>query len=187
MAYQRTHDVMGSTFCGLVMRQYWADLPVWENFLNAHPDIRAIWELGTYHCGMSVYLKLQCAARGIQFWTMDRIRPPEMDHRVAQFMQMEQSFLHGDIWEDGMHHMRALNATAEAHPLLLYADGGDKPREVATFTPLLQPGDYVAVHDYSTEFKLEDEEPVAHLVERVWWEECEAPPRPCLTRFWRRI
>jgi len=187
MAYFRTHDVFGSRFCGLEMRQYWADLPIIENFLNEHLDIVALIELGTFRAGMSIFLKLQCLARNMRFWTFDWHRPAEMDSLIAQALDLHRDFVLGDFMQERKDKLIGLLSWLEIKPLLLYVDGGNKPLEFATFIPYLKPGDYVAVHDYSTEFKEVDAEPVANLIERVYWEQCEAPPQPCLTRFWRRI
>jgi hypothetical protein len=186
MAYQRTHDVFGSRFCGMEMAQYWADLPLWENFLNEHSDVAALIEMGTYKTGMSVFLKVQCMARKMRFWTFDRRRPTEMDSPICQALALREDFVLGDFLGERKDKLIGLLAWEEIKPLLLYVDGGNKPLEFATFVPYLAPGDYVAVHDYGTEFKPGAEEPVEGLIVREYWQECEVPPQPCLTRFWRR-
>ncbi len=56
-------------------------------------------------------------------------------------------------------------------PLILLCDGGNKPRELKTFTPYLHPGSLVVVHDWLTEVYPEDVP--AGLVE-VYGEACEA-------------
>ena len=187
MGHQRTHNVFGSRFCGLEMRQYWADLPIWENFLNEHLDIRMIVELGTARAGMSVFLKMQCLAREMKFWTMDWHPSSELDSPIGQALKLHDSFILGDFMKGRKDTLVGILSQRDLHPVLLYVDGGNKPLEFATFVPYLSAGDYVAVHDYSTEFKEADADPVGELIERVYWEQCTAPPQPCLTRFWRRV
>jgi len=187
MGYQRTHNVFGSKFCGLTMSQYWADLPIWENFLNDHLDIHSLIELGTFRAGMSVFLKMQCIAREMRFWSFDWHRPSELDSPICQKLELEKDFVLGDFMKERKDKLVGLLSWKEVKPLLLYVDGGNKPLEFNTFVPYLSAGDYVAVHDYSTEFKEEDAGSQTHLLQREYWDQCEAPPRPCLTRFWRRI
>ena len=44
----------------------------------------------------------------------------------------------------------------DLHPLVLFCDNGDKRRECEIYVPHLQSGDYLAVHDWGTEFCPED-------------------------------
>ncbi|HUW12009.1 MAG TPA: hypothetical protein VM537_19945 [Anaerolineae bacterium] len=186
MAYSRTHNLFGSFFCGMEMAQYWADLPLWENLLNEHREIKTLIEMGTYKCGMSVFLKAQCIARQMRFWTFDRKRPEELNNPVVRALGIDEDFVLGDFFADRKDKLVGLLSWSEIKPLLLFVDGSNKPLELETFVPYLAAGDYAAVHDYGTEFQPGAEEPVADLLERVYWQECEAPPQPCLTRFWRR-
>lgn len=190
MAHQRTHNLFGSTFCGVVMRQYWADLALWELFLNKYSDIKTIIELGAFKGGMTLFLDVQARARGQQFFSFDRDWPDALDTPLADVLRLSARFLHGDFWVEMNGALRMMLRDEQYKPLLLFVDGGNKAKEFQAFVPELSPGDYVAVHDYGTEFQKrngpDDVEPVAHLIEPVFWEECEAPPQPCLTRFWRR-
>jgi len=187
MGYQRTHDLFGSTFGGEIMRQYWADLALWELFLNAHTSIQTVIELGSYYGGMSLFLKAQTLCRSQRFYTLDRMVPTALNTRFAAIVGLEKDFIHGDFMQERKDTLIGILAQPSIHPVLLFVDGGNKSLEFATFVPYLVLDDYVAVHDYSTEFKEEDAEPVAHLLEREFWLQCLAPPQPSLTRFWRRI
>jgi hypothetical protein len=186
MAYPRTHNLFGSTFGGIIMRQYWADLALWENFLTAHSDIRTILELGAFHGGMTLFLAAQAAARNLTFYTADRAYPEALDTILARLLNLKDAFILGDFWEDANERLLFLMHNPQLKPFLLYVDGGCKWREFQAFVPELSAGDYVVVHDYGTEFQPEHAEPVEHLLERVFWDECLEPPQPCLTRFWRR-
>jgi cephalosporin hydroxylase len=183
MAYWRTHALFDSTFGGMVMRQYWSDLALWELFLNAYPDIKTVIELGAFHGGMSLFLKAETLARGQKFWTLDRLTPNAL--YTPLWKKMEIDFIEGDFWKETNGALLELLHDLALKPLMLFVDGGNKPQEFAGFVPELSGGDYVSVHDYSTEFLPENADPVAHLLEPVFVEECEGPPQPCLTRFWR--
>jgi len=169
------------------MAQYWGDLPLWENFLNEHPELRAIIEMGTCKCGMSIFLKMQCIAREMHFWTFDCIRRQEIDSPIARFLGVHEDFVLGDFMQDSKDRLVELLLQPDIKPLLLFVDGSDKQLEFATFVPYLSAGDCVAVHDYWNEFRESAMGSVEQLVEHAFWEECEAPPGPSLTRFWKRI
>lgn len=146
---------LGCTFLGRNCSQAWEDFQLWENLLNAHPDLQSIVELGTGEAGFSRYLHLQAKARGIKFATFDRVR---MDaHRQPGFHQV-------DIFaepERVVHHLES--------PAVLFCDNGDKPREVATFAPHLQPGDLLVVHDWGTEFQPRHIPPFMRRIHTEWW------------------
>lgn len=177
-------NVHGSSFMGLKMAQYWADLALWEYFLAEHTEIGTIVELGTGAGGMSAFFLGSSIERGFDFWTFDKI--PYRFSPLLRALGMKDHFTAGDIF--GGIHLEVVNYIKEAEnrPLLLFCDNGNKTREVEVFTSHLQPGDYLVVHDYGVEFKAEDIEPVAHLVESYYEEECRSHI-PCITRFWRRI
>lgn len=184
MGYSHIHNVFGSTFMGLVVRQYWADIALWELFLTEHPEIKSIIELGTFKAGMSLFLLGNALNRGQNFWTFDRDRPIELESPVAQRIGLDLAFVHGDFFEGTRDALVQLLTEERFKPLMLFVDGSNKPREFKEFVPLLSPGDYCAIHDYTTEYKPEDLEPLAGTLEPVFLEQCERI-RPCLTRFWR--
>jgi hypothetical protein len=61
-------------------------------------------------------------------------------------------------------------------PALIYCDDGDKPRELRTYAPVLRYGDYIAAHDYPSEVKPEDYEPLlpeyglVEILPQIWRE-----------------
>jgi len=181
----RTHRLFDSTFCGVIIYQYWADLVLWELLLNEQPNIKTIVELGTGKGGHSLFLKAQCIARGLRFRTMDRSEPVALGGPLAHVLSLSEDFVKADFWTslDLVHWLQ----DESWKPLLLYVDGGSKRREFAGFVPLLSPGDYVAVHDYSTEFLPCDALPVTAMIEPLLERETEGQPKPCLTRFWKVV
>jgi len=185
MAYWRTHDVLGSHFCGVVMQQYWADLPLWEQLFNTYPEIHTVVELGAFQGGMTLFLAMQTRARGLEFYSFDRFWPVALHTPLARELRLQTRFYLGDFWKETNGALLDLLHDPAFKPLMLLVDGGNKPQEFKAFVPELSSGDYCAVHDYSTEFQPADADPVAHLLEPVLLDECLAPPQPCLTRFWR--
>lgn len=187
MPYPRTHDVFNSSFCGVPMRQLWSDLVLWELFLRDHREIHCIVELGSGYGGMSLFLAAQAAMRNQAFYTLDRERPAALDTPLSKLLALEHSFILGDYWESTNADLLRILHAPELKPLMLFIDGGDKPKEFRLLVPELSKGDYVSVHDWGKEFTKEDSEPVRDIVWLTFWEECEAPPQPCMTRFWARL
>jgi len=178
------YDVYHSTFMRIHTLQYWADLAIWEAFLNEHtPELKGLIELGTYRGGMSIFLLLQAVQRRMPFYTFDKRRLPDLDTPVAQFVGLTGHFYEGDIFEERKPKLLELIGMDGLHPLLLYCDDGNKPREFETFVPYLRTGDYVAVHDWGLEFHPQHVKPVEHLIEPTFWEECQT--LNSLTRFWK--
>jgi len=68
-------------------------------------------------------------------------------------------------------------------PIMLFADDGDKKKEFARYVPMLQQGDYIAVHDWGTEVWAEHIDPFRHLIEPIFLGQCEE--LGSYTRFWR--
>lgn len=186
MAYPRTHNLFGSHFCGVEMRQYWSDLALWELFLNAH-NVNAIVELGAFHGGMTLFLKAQAVARHQRFYTLDRDYPVALSTALSRALELPADFLEGNFWTETNAPLLDILHDETLKPLLLFVDGGNKAQEFEALVPELAVGDYAAVHDYGTEFRPGQEDVVEELIERVFWEECMGPPQPCLTRFWRRV
>lgn len=181
------HDLWTVTFLGVQAVQFWADLLLWEKLFNAHPQLRGCVELGSLHGGLSLYLCLQSAARGLRFRTFDRKAPEALATPLAQRLDLAAQFVQGDMFDDQSAggELKTLLADARVHPLVLLCDGGNKPKEFQTFVPLLWAGDLVAVHDHNTEFGDGDAEPVKGLVERIFVDECAA--HGSFTVFYRRV
>lgn len=158
----------GTSLGGYPMAQHWADLVVWEAVLNAHPPCGAIFELGTWQGGFSLFLGMQATARGMSFWTFDAVPP---DRHVPSF-ERQDVFLDID---------RLAQRMVAMEPIVLFCDNGNKPREMRDYVPRLShPDTLIAVHDWGTEMLPGD---VPDGVEEVYGDYCDE--MRSVTRFFR--
>lgn len=176
LVMDRFHTFTGVSFCGVPCAQYHADFYVWEGILNGRaaaaedgvPPLQSIVELGTFKGGFSLYLAAQAAGRGLTFRTYDVAAP---DRPIAGFVQL-------DIFAKA----EAVGEHLSRHqPLILFCDGGNKPREFRTFGPYLDEHSIVAVHDWDEEFFEEDVPQGWEMIHREFCEELGSA-----TRFFER-
>ena len=132
-----------STFCATKTTQTWADLAAWEEFLQAY-DVQTLIELGTEHGGMSTFLLCQSLARGIIFETWDIENRVKLNPLMAQ-LHFYSYVRHGDVLKQDV------IKSFRFRPLMLFCDDGNKIAEVRKYAPMLQPGDFLAVHDWDVE------------------------------------
>lgn len=170
------HSVADCSFAGVRCAQLFADFYVWESVLNGRqrksqegvPNLKTIVELGTFEGGFSLYLASQAQWRNLDFRTYDVV-PPQ--RKIPGFVQLD-IFAKAD----------AIGRHLERHdPLVLFCDGGNKPRELRTFAPYLSQHSIIAVHDWGTEVF---EENVPHYLEMIYQEFCEE--MGSMTRFFVR-
>lgn len=155
-------------FLGIPMKQYQADLWLWEHFFIEHP-IKQMIELGTGNGGLSLFFILQSKQYDFDFITFDTKRPLALEKHIGMDLRLEYYFMQGDIFTDSNRYVIDKIQYAE-YPMLLYCDNGDKPLEVATFAPYLESGDYCAVHDWGSEFLPKD---VPEYLREIFVEESE--------------
>lgn len=129
------HDFGAFSFGGVTGAQFWIDVILWENVLNDNPQITGIVELGTWEGGFSWFLWAQAQARGITFDTYDIVAP---EREPPCFTQLD-IYRYPERVEIG------------DEPIALFCDGGNKPRELATFPPMMAEGSIFLVHDWGTE------------------------------------
>jgi cephalosporin hydroxylase len=163
-----------TTFLGFEMLQSWDDLQRWE-FVFSNYHLGSLMELGTWKGGMALYFALQCERRDIACYTFD-----SHDRTADQwFMDEHVHPTIGDIFNEGFGEV-AYRIQHAPRPLMLFCDNGDKRREWNTFGPLLQAGDYIAVHDWCSEFFPTDV--VGFAVESIFVPEQDRS----VTRWFRR-
>lgn len=141
--YHRTSDV---SFGGIPVAQYRCDFWLWEWLLNENPQIRAIFELGTWKGGFAWWLNAQAQARELAFSTFDslipeRTMPADAFNKMDVFASSETLGALFRGWE----------------PCVVFCDNGNKPRELHTYSKELRhPDSLLVVHDWNTEFFPED-------------------------------
>lgn len=132
------HDFAATSFGGVTCAQFWIDFILWENLLNDQSQVKAIIEIGTWQGGFSWFLWAQAQVRGLEFQTYDVIQP---DREPPGFVRL-------DVWADPD---ELRDSLPEWGPIVLFCDGGNKPRELATFPQYCAPGSIFVVHDWGTE------------------------------------
>ena len=189
--------VFGTWFLGIPMIQWWSDMAFWERVFNTHgpsldeqpradnaPAFRQVIELGSGRGAMSMYLLLQCTQRGIAYTGFDHVATQIGPTPLGRLLNIDSHIITGDLWSElNSGKLRALIADPANHPLLLFCDNGNKPREFQTFAPLLRAGDVVAVHDWKNEFTDADVPEAMKARLRVI-EEGECNAQGVLTRWW---
>ncbi len=136
------HSLQAS-FGGIPCAQYFIDFILWEKVLNDNPQLEGIVEIGTWQGGFSWFLWAQCKVRGMKFHTFDVLTPDRPPPK----------FIRKDVWEDPSSLELLFH---QIEPLALFCDGGNKPRELATFPPMCAPGSIFLVHDWKTEMMPSD-------------------------------
>ena len=134
------------SFGGVQASQILADYWLWEAILNGEKETKGIVELGTAKGGFSLFLAAQAQARDIWFRTYDVVTPTR---RIPGFVQCD---IYAMATEIGIHLQRH-------DPIVLFCDGGNKPRELKTFSPYLTPKSLIVVHDWGTEVLRKDVPP----------------------------
>jgi cephalosporin hydroxylase len=174
----------GQLFMGHDMSQYPIELYMWEKFLHARTDIKSIIELGSMAFGLSLFLAMQAKNRGMAFKTFDCVSHVNLCTPLSTLLELNKNFILGDIFGNTKPILVSLLKKLP-HPLLLYCDDGDKPREFAEFVPHLHSGDYVGVHDWDIEICESDTTDFNDVLQPLYWDKWEA--LGSITRFWRRL
>lgn len=131
------------SFGGVPAAQCVQDYYLWEYLLNDNPQLRGIVELGTWEGGFSLYLAAQARCRGISFRTYDIVAP---GHEIAGFVQLD---IFGEAESIGQYIRGCL-------PVIVLCDGGNKARELRTFSEYLDAESRLVVHDWGTEMDPKD-------------------------------
>jgi cephalosporin hydroxylase len=166
-----------NTFLGVPISQTWNDLALWEAFLDDHP-IASLLELGTWKGGMALFLGHQGKQRGFHVHTVDCHSAWLECGKELESLSVGVHTV--DVFSnEGARRVDSI-LREMPRPRLLFCDNGNKALEWATFVPKLEPGDYVVVHDWMTEFRPEHCIPLAEPIWHDWCDEAKS-----MTRFFR--
>ena len=169
------------TFIGMEMSQEWDDIAIWEVFFREN-EVKTLIELGTDNGGMTAYFALQGYHRKMYFHTFDNQKWLDFSQGLPRFLKLETVFHHVDLFsKEGQDQVIELINTLP-HPMAIFFDNGDKPKEWKMFAPLLSPGDFAVVHDWGTEFTEKDIAGVK--VERILTKMSDARPKARWRAMW---
>lgn len=157
------------TFVGFQLFQHWDDFLIWEAFFRRFP-VRTMIELGTGTGGTTVYFALQAYQRHMYFHTFDNQKWIDFGQELPKILKLESLFHHVDLFSPEGKEQVASIIRSFPHPVAIFFDDGDKPKEWSIFAPMTSPGDFLIVHDWGTEFKQKDIGNVK--VERILTKEC---------------
>lgn len=175
---------MTQTFIGMEMSQEWDDIGIWEVFFREN-EVKTLIELGTDNGGLTLYFSLQCYQRKIYFHTFDNQKWIDFTQGLPKYLMLENIFHHVDLFSDeGRQQVTELIETLP-HPIAIFFDNGDKPREWKQFAHLLSPGDFAIVHDWGKEFTQKDLGDVK--VERILTNVSDKRPDIRWRAMWFRI
>ena len=130
------------SFGGIPASQLVQDYYLWEYVLNDNPQLRGIVELGTWEGGFANYLAAQAQCRGLSFRTYDIASP------FAIHGNLVPGFRKADIFREAESIGEYLR---QEDPVIVLCDGGNKPRELKTFSRFLGPDSRMVTHDWGTE------------------------------------
>lgn len=166
------------SFLGTTSQQQFADLIVWEVFFQ-QVSVKSMVELGTGRGGMAMYFQLMAIQKNFKFRTYDN------DPRIPVVLKTPLASLVNIHYRSADVFAEKLSIVHEfVHPVVLFCDDGDKPREMKEYSPYLVKGDYLAVHDFGREV-FEDDFPAPTRFERFMWGECLTVES--ITRFFKVI
>ena len=137
-----------TTFAGVDISQTWQDLALWEEFFN-QTEVKSVVELGTFRGGMTMFFALQSKVRGFNVTSIDHV---DQGAPIDQLKNLGVTLLTLDLLSDATAEPIQTLIDGLPKPTVLFIDNGNKPREWQLYVPLLQTGDYAAVHDWGTEF-----------------------------------
>lgn len=144
------HNFGGIWPLGVSTSQSWFDVGAILNIIQTEP-IEYVLEIGTQHGGLSVLLMAR--ASYVKTFDYDGIEINEqlLDPRVPR-----SHIRIADAWsEDTVAWAHSMITSTQGKALIL-CDGGDKPRDLRTYAPLIREGDIIAAHDFTIEIQIAD-------------------------------
>jgi cephalosporin hydroxylase len=116
-----------------------------------HSQAKAVVEIGVEHGGLSVYFLSysRYSLREMAYLGVD-ISLGSLDTQVASLEGS--NFIELDAWHPATVSYVHTWIQNRPGPALIFCDGGDKPRELRLYAPLLRPGDVLLGHDYNNEY-----------------------------------
>jgi len=143
---------MHTSFIGIKAAQTREDFELWERFLTPRIFARII-EIGTYKWGLALFFFLWCKTKRANFYTYDIKFFPASG--VVRRLGVTLCFKKANIFQKDVADEIADHIKQPGMSIVM-CDGGNKLRELTTFSRYLKDGDYIAVHDWGTEVQKQD-------------------------------
>lgn len=125
---------------------------------------RFILEIGVEHGGATAMLSSYCFYSGAVYRGID-ISLASLAPAVRDLDG--DTLIERDAWADTtVDEVRRWLAN-HVGPALIFVDGGDKPKELRLYAPLIRPGDMIVAHDYHNEYGDEALWGMPNTVERI--------------------
>lgn len=111
--------------------------------------IRTVLEIGTEHGGLTALLRAYGQYTGLMYRGIDiTLAPLHTEVRARDGVAIDQR----DAWAPSTVEELGRWLAEMPAPALIFCDGGDKPKELAIYAPLLRIGDVLLGHDYHNEY-----------------------------------
>ena len=117
-------------------------VPTWSYAMEVHPPAQIV-EIGSYNGALATALGLHARAIGASMTTYDV--NPQSTSIVPIGRALGVTFRVGSCWDLEHEIAEIIHRPGVTYVL---CDGGDKPRELATFASYCKPGDVIAAHDF---------------------------------------
>lgn len=173
-SYQRCHKMPAGglfhrTFMGTWCQHSWAAVFVYEKLLTAHANINLVVELGSGFGGLSVFFATMMHARGGNFLTIERdegkVKHPEIIEKLGGKVITADILAEQTLSEVRHYHLNSKQT-------LMLVDGGDKPKEMELYAPLMGKEDIIVCHDWGVEVE-EKDIPVNWKKYQPWHQQAE--------------
>lgn len=139
------HQTGGIWPMGVSTSLTWYDIGAIVRIIQEY-SIRSVVEIGVEHGGLAAFLVAYGQYTGLSYLgidiTLNALHPAVARSHLSQ----------RDAWSEDAVADVARWLTSHPAPALIICDGGDKPKELRLYAPLLRPGDVLIGHDYHNEY-----------------------------------
>lgn len=142
------HQTGGVWPMGVSCSLTWYDLGAITHVIQAY-GIKSVIEIGIEHGGLAAFLLSYGRATGLAYYGIDITLSPL--HPIVR-ADGKGAIEERDAWSAET--IASVGRWLAAHPApaLIICDGGNKPRELTLYAPLLRAGDVLLGHDYHNEY-----------------------------------
>jgi len=138
-------------FCGFFMSQTYSVLYCLGRVFVFNRNIKYIVEIGTGQGGLTLFFGVNMLARGGKVISFDISRPlPQWFVAKKKFpIKFYQLDVFGEEAAEIVENF--IKEVPKDEKLLIFCDGGNKPKEMLKYSKMLRPGDFIMAHDWMKE------------------------------------